>query len=68
MARLGDIIGMQVEFSERGISPMIVTERGETLIQETIHNGFPAAARFLIDAGANLAVESDVCVSPGQEA
>ena len=41
---------------------------GETLIQETIHNGFPKAARFLIEAGANPTVENDVCVSPGQEA
>ena len=68
MARLGDIESMKEIFSHRWASPLVVTEHGETLIQETIHNGFPHAARFLIQMGANPEVENDVGVLPAQEA
>lgn len=68
MARLRDIEGMQKMFSHRWASPLVITEHGETLIQETIHNGFPDAARFLIQMGANPEVENDVGVLPAHEA
>lgn len=68
MARLGDVARMQKAFSLNWASPLVITEHGETLIQETIHNGFPQAAQFLIQVGADPSIDNDSGVLPSQEA
>lgn len=68
MARLGDLHGMQKAFSQKWASPLVITEHGETLIQETIHNGHPLVARFLMQLGADPNVDNDCGVLPAQEA
>lgn len=68
MARLGDVYRMKKAFSNNWASPLVITEHGETLIQETIHNGFPQAARFLISLGADPSIDNDSGVLPSQEA
>jgi ankyrin repeat protein len=68
LSRLGDVESMKEMFANRWASPLVVTEHGETLIQEAIHNGFPDAVRFLIQMGANPEIDNDVGVLPAQEA